>query len=78
MGDAGFEHGTSATEVWCAANKQPHRLSFKEDLCYKNIGIELGLDCHVHFLIFCTFGVPVFESDNATLKAWCFIIRVFF
>ena len=24
VGDAGFEHGTSATEVWCATNEPPH------------------------------------------------------
>ena len=27
VGDAGFEPGTSAPEVWCATNKPPHLLS---------------------------------------------------
>ena len=28
--DAGFEPGTSATEVWCAANEPPHLQIFYE------------------------------------------------
>ena len=28
MGDAGFEPGTSAPEVWCAINEPPHLLIY--------------------------------------------------
>ena len=26
VGDAGFEPGASASEVWCATNEPPHRI----------------------------------------------------